>query len=69
MDLIKALVNEEDGLAVAIYQLPSGSFRTVFEDTDADGIIDVRSHAASKPLAEVEAWAAHVLDLEPADER
>jgi hypothetical protein len=69
MDLITTLVNEEDGLAVAIYQLPSGSFRTVFEDTDADGIIDVRSHAAGKSLDEVEAWATNVLALEPADER
>ena len=69
MDLITTLVNEEDGLAVAIYKLPSGSFRTVFEDTDADGIIDVRSHAAGKSLDEIEAWATHVLALEPADER
>ena len=68
MDLIKTLVNEEDGLAVAIYQLPSGSFRTVFEDTDADGIIDVRSHAAGKSLAEVEAWARSTLHLNFPDE-
>ena len=68
MDLITTLVNEEDGLAVAIYQLPSGSFRTVFEDTDADGIIDVRSHAANKPLAEVEAWARSTLHLNFPDE-
>ena len=68
MDLIKTLVNEEDGLAVAIYKLPSGSFRTVFEDTDADGIIDVRSHAAGKSLDEVKAWARSTLHLNFPDE-
>lgn len=69
MDLITTLVNEEDGLAVAIYKLPSGSYRTVFEDTDADGIIDVRSHGASKSLDEVKSWARSTLHLNFPDGR